>query len=585
MDELANPTRRCRSICHLEQGAPTLAELKYLLHPLTPDPEREMDIIFVHGLDGNIDTTWQSGPEPDNFWPKWLVDTLTFKIGVWSVGYPANSIRWRGPTLGFRQRALGVLDQLTVESLGDRPLIFIVHSFGGLVVKQILRAAFDRKDKAYKAILNQTKGIVFLATPHVGSRLANWVRCIPFLRAGAMLDDLEYKADQLLDLDTWFRNHCDQLRIKTRVYYETQGVRGFRVVDIISSDPGLPDVTPIPMDNDHISICKPKTKESPLYKGIVQFIKEARQIREEARRAEEEAEKARQAAEVARQAEEARQAEKVRQAAEAARQAEKVRQAAEAARQAEETRQTEEVRQAEEARQAAEKARQAAEEAYKAVLSKIEMYEGKSVDGGKFLYVNGLLWQWRLENPPNAYTRQRIQEAASLEKTAIERVFGQRLDTLHIVPDNPDYLGTHPSVKFSDLVTKDNVCKRLNKNKYSLVHLSSASYSHDDALKFEKEYAGSELGKDIKMAGAKLVVLPHCESLALCARVHYESGATVIAIPSLGSESRFDLWVKEFYKCLGEGRSVRQAHEAAGGVTGGVWVPLLGKGDIGFVKT
>src|SRR4051794_5404902 len=109
-----------------------MAELKYLLDPATPDPKREMDVIFVHGLDGNIVTTWQSGPEPDKFWPKWLGDSLSFKIGLWSVGYPANSIAWRGPSLGFRERALGVLSQLAVENLGDRPIIFVVHSFGGL---------------------------------------------------------------------------------------------------------------------------------------------------------------------------------------------------------------------------------------------------------------------------------------------------------------------------------------------------------------------------------------------------------------------------------------------------------------------
>jgi len=32
----------------------------------------EMDLIFVHGLDGDERSTWQADDKPASFWPDWL---------------------------------------------------------------------------------------------------------------------------------------------------------------------------------------------------------------------------------------------------------------------------------------------------------------------------------------------------------------------------------------------------------------------------------------------------------------------------------------------------------------------------------
>jgi hypothetical protein len=60
---------------------------------------------------------------------------------------------------------------LTEES--SRPLIFVCHSLGGLVLKQALIQASARSEN-YKAILDSTRGVVFMGTPHRGSRTAGW---------------------------------------------------------------------------------------------------------------------------------------------------------------------------------------------------------------------------------------------------------------------------------------------------------------------------------------------------------------------------------------------------------------------------
>ncbi|CAL4122350.1 unnamed protein product, partial [Meganyctiphanes norvegica] len=53
--------------------------------------------------------------------------------------------------------------------VGKRPIIWITHSMGGLIVKDILA---DEKSLS-NDILSSTWGIVFLSVPHCGSRLAS----------------------------------------------------------------------------------------------------------------------------------------------------------------------------------------------------------------------------------------------------------------------------------------------------------------------------------------------------------------------------------------------------------------------------
>ncbi|KAL8690234.1 MAG: hypothetical protein Q9218_004272 [Villophora microphyllina] len=53
-----------------------------------------------------------------------------------------------------------------------RKLIFVGHSYGGLVIKQALVEAF--KDPDARGITEHTKAVLFLGTPHRGSRFSSW---------------------------------------------------------------------------------------------------------------------------------------------------------------------------------------------------------------------------------------------------------------------------------------------------------------------------------------------------------------------------------------------------------------------------
>ena len=77
-----------------------------------------------------------------------------------------------GHSMALSDRALQALDLMTQKGLGERPLLFICRSLGGLVAEQILRKASDAPDSRKQQVARQTRAVLFLATltPEPSSR-------------------------------------------------------------------------------------------------------------------------------------------------------------------------------------------------------------------------------------------------------------------------------------------------------------------------------------------------------------------------------------------------------------------------------
>ena len=233
------------------------------------------DVVFVHGLDGDGRSTWHPKGEPDKFWPLWLAEDLP-RTAVWSVDYEASSIAWKGATMPLVDRATNLLDLLSLDGIGERPVVFVCHSLGGLVVKQMMRSGADFGNALYARMAANTKAIVFISTPHSGANIANWISHLgALLRTTVTLDELKAHDPALRNLNTWYRNRNAEPAVRTTVYCEKQALAGILVVDETSADPGIPGVVPVPLDEDHASICKPASRSAQLYKGVKQAIKVA----------------------------------------------------------------------------------------------------------------------------------------------------------------------------------------------------------------------------------------------------------------------------------------------------------------------
>src|SRR5688572_8059944 len=95
-------------------------------------------VIFVHGLGGDARGTWQSDDRPESFWPAWLGQDIR-DLDVWALSYDASPTVWFGHAMELPDRASNILALLEAERLEGTQLIFVCHSLGGLLVKQLLR--------------------------------------------------------------------------------------------------------------------------------------------------------------------------------------------------------------------------------------------------------------------------------------------------------------------------------------------------------------------------------------------------------------------------------------------------------------
>lgn len=237
------------------------------VYSVSKKPESPVDIVFVHGLMGSAPDTWACDAQPTSLWPKWLSE-----LGdIWIVDYPADLFWWSNTGMAIPERARSVVDALVNYGLGSKPLIWVTHSLGGLLVKSMLRAAHELNNPNWEPVVRQTRGVVFLGTPHTGASLgtvADLLRILMSVNAG----QLKANEAHLLDLTTWYSRNARRLGIRTLAYYEKGTVRGIKVVDEGSADPRVDDCVPVPSDANHMDICKPKDKHDPVFRGVLRFI-------------------------------------------------------------------------------------------------------------------------------------------------------------------------------------------------------------------------------------------------------------------------------------------------------------------------
>ncbi|PNP81283.1 hypothetical protein FNYG_05315 [Fusarium nygamai] len=142
--------------------------------------DAELDICFIHGLSGNRDKTWTAPGQP-NPWPVELLSSQLAKARLLTYGYDAYVLtKSVSSTNRLIDHANNLLRDLAAErassGIVNRPLIFIVHSFGGIVCKTALIISRQSPESLLRQISNCTKGIAFLGTPHRGSWAADWAK-------------------------------------------------------------------------------------------------------------------------------------------------------------------------------------------------------------------------------------------------------------------------------------------------------------------------------------------------------------------------------------------------------------------------
>ncbi|KAK6533117.1 Serine active site containing protein 1 [Arthrobotrys megalospora] len=248
-----------------------------------PSGDITVDIIFVHGLAGNPQSSW-THDKTGTFWPKDLLPSLTKTARIMTYGYNSNVIA-NTSGLRIREHADRFLDDIVDirRACPDRPIIFVVHSLGGILVKQTIVVA-AAKPRYRTTVFDRVYGVVFLGTPHRGSKHASIGSILAATTKLALqkpqteiVKALESGSKDLLDLMKDFGDYLDHIRVAT--FYESRETKiglltSLMIVPEKSAVIGARDERPLGVDCDHRQISKFENINDPRFKRVSRRILE-----------------------------------------------------------------------------------------------------------------------------------------------------------------------------------------------------------------------------------------------------------------------------------------------------------------------
>jgi hypothetical protein len=136
-----------------------------------------IDIVAIHGIGAHPDESWckNVGTAANAQWVNWLdkedmLPAVAPHARIMRYGYQSQ---WFGEG-ALRQNASTVAQRLLLalkrkrEEFKWRPLVFIAHCFGGLVVLKALVDARHDEDE-WPGVFTSTTGLIFLGTPFRGT--------------------------------------------------------------------------------------------------------------------------------------------------------------------------------------------------------------------------------------------------------------------------------------------------------------------------------------------------------------------------------------------------------------------------------
>ncbi|KAM3549502.1 hypothetical protein ARSEF4850_008817 [Beauveria asiatica] len=251
--------------------------------------QASFEIVAVHGLGAHPEYTWtaqtpsRSSNSEERTRVHLLRDFLKHDFPKARIIAFAHNSDWLIDAPVTTAQLIGerLLDGLVNHRRKHRciPIVFIGHSFGGIIIKE----ALCKPGKDAKEIVDSTSGIVFLGTPHQGSPmslfgvLAARIASVFGSSIGLLLS-LSSHRDKLSDLDERFygcmkiKEDCRQ-RTEIVAFRETKPTRifGWLSIGLVvfrDSARGAHGATMIDIDTDHSGLNKCTTREDTLYMNL-----------------------------------------------------------------------------------------------------------------------------------------------------------------------------------------------------------------------------------------------------------------------------------------------------------------------------
>ncbi|GAW21676.1 hypothetical protein ANO14919_111990 [Xylariales sp. No.14919] len=222
-----------------------------------------VDIIAVHGLQ-------------KSFWSLNLLAADLAPAGIFAYEY---HLSFSPNGYGIIEAGDNLLDELKKrredKAEEPKPIIFIGHSLGGLVIKRALVGAFhDRGDEFLNEVVARTRGIIFLGTPHStsSSELYTTVGRItnssePTTVSMVAIQSLQQIINQFMALP-W-----DGLTWRITSFYEVLPLPGGTVRAVERSQTELWTFPQVSLNRHHHDMCRFTSDDDPSYIKVLESLR------------------------------------------------------------------------------------------------------------------------------------------------------------------------------------------------------------------------------------------------------------------------------------------------------------------------
>ncbi|KAF1996776.1 hypothetical protein P154DRAFT_442615, partial [Amniculicola lignicola CBS 123094] len=255
------------------------------LYKSEPESSVTADFIAIMGLDGHAYGSWRG---KGNLGRMWLRDFLCKdlpKCRTMIYGYNSKLSSHGIDTIMDHGR--GLMEELKkvrdTDELRKRPLFFVVHGFGGIILAHCLVKAVQTQEEDHpmmKSLYKATYGMLLFGIPHKGLVIDDIVKMLAEQEnhpRNALLEQIRFKSNLLAFQLADFKNLIRDRKVVS--FFETSQTRRLELkrwkrtgdfitaVDTESSLLQLPDYTEdkIPVDADHSMIVKFDTRNHPAY--------------------------------------------------------------------------------------------------------------------------------------------------------------------------------------------------------------------------------------------------------------------------------------------------------------------------------
>lgn len=251
---------------------------------LAPGENPIVDIVAIHGLDGHRMKTWTA--ENGTLWLQDLLPGELPNVRVLTYGYDANTRSRKGvSTETIYLHGVALLRDLSAvrEDASRRPIIFVAHSLGGIILKQAINIChtqpFDSKE-SFRDILVSTHAVMFLGTPHSGTngvelvKLMNSVMSIFLETSETVLKHLKRNSEELYNIQESYISASR--KIDAMFFYEaykTPIIGGVKQLIVPRHSATAPGAAAEVLHADHCQMVKFIGKDNGNFKKVVSYMR------------------------------------------------------------------------------------------------------------------------------------------------------------------------------------------------------------------------------------------------------------------------------------------------------------------------